>query len=384
MPKKISIINQDLIAAGDPGSIKRFLDFFLNKKGLFICVIGNTETGKIPGISAAGANPEITDYTPAADVEFLYYGSCKVIDGVPITPEGIPTPGLITKSALELSDMPLLVAVAGVNIFPNVPFIDLHGKAGGNIRAGSGVENPREIFDNAKILGENISKLADYLVIGESIAGGTTTALGLLTALGYEAKGKVSSSLPDNPISLKEEVVNSGLEKIKSKNKSKSKSKDESTPDLFRNDPFKAVAGLGDPMQPAVAGITIGAGKRIPVILAGGTQMAAITALINALDKKVLDSIVIGTTKWILTDEQSDIAGIVTQINPKIPILAANFDFSKLKYNGLQVYEKGIVKEGVGAGGISVASILSSNYKININKIQKRLENIYEKIKPSA
>ena len=43
----------------------------------------------------------------------------------------------------------------------------------------------------------------DYLVIGESIAAGTTTALGVLRALGYDANEKVSGSMPTNPHDLK-------------------------------------------------------------------------------------------------------------------------------------------------------------------------------------
>ena len=68
-----------------------------------------------------------------------------------------------------------------------------------------------EVIERAKVLGEQMAKASDYLVIGESIPGGTTTALGVLTALGVDAEGKVSSTLPQNPHSLKSEVVKSGL-----------------------------------------------------------------------------------------------------------------------------------------------------------------------------
>jgi len=36
----------------------------------------NTETAKIPGISAAGKSPELTDYTPAADAGTGGDGKC--------------------------------------------------------------------------------------------------------------------------------------------------------------------------------------------------------------------------------------------------------------------------------------------------------------------
>ncbi|MEM3511163.1 MAG: hypothetical protein QXY80_00740, partial [Candidatus Jordarchaeales archaeon] len=87
--KDVLFINNDVGA-------REFLRELEGKEPVFVCVIGNTETAKIPGISAAGKNPELTDYTPAADVELLFYGECRCIDGVPVTPEGIPTPALIT------------------------------------------------------------------------------------------------------------------------------------------------------------------------------------------------------------------------------------------------------------------------------------------------
>ena len=193
----------DIIRVGNEDIINNFIIRINKKKPLFICVLGNTETAKIPGISAAGANPEITDYTPAADMEYLLYNECKCIKGVPVTPDGIPTPAIITKASLELSNIPLLIAIGGVNIYPTAPYIEFGGKSGQNILYGQAVENPIAIFKKAKIFGEEISKVVNYLVIGESIAGGTTTALGVLTAMGYEASDKISSSLPINPIDKK-------------------------------------------------------------------------------------------------------------------------------------------------------------------------------------
>jgi len=95
----------NIIFAYNENGGKSFLNRLRGKKPLFICVIGVTETAKILGISAAGKNPELTDYTPPADVELLLLGKCKCIPGVPVTPEGIPTPALITMAALRLADM---------------------------------------------------------------------------------------------------------------------------------------------------------------------------------------------------------------------------------------------------------------------------------------
>ena len=69
----------------------------------------------------------------------------------------------------------------------------------------------QKLLNALKLLDNNLAKAVDYLVIGESIPGGTTTALGVLSALGVKAEGKVSSTLPENPHSLKAETVKAGL-----------------------------------------------------------------------------------------------------------------------------------------------------------------------------
>lgn len=50
---------------------------------VFICVIGTTETSKIPGISGAGATPELTEYTPAADAEIMASWKCSCMEEIP-------------------------------------------------------------------------------------------------------------------------------------------------------------------------------------------------------------------------------------------------------------------------------------------------------------
>ena len=314
------------------------------KNPLFICTIATTETGKIPGLSAAGANPDFTDFTPPADAELLLLGKCKSIQGVPITPDGIPTPGLISTSALHLADIPVLVVNGGVKVKPQIPYVDIGGNSGRDIRTGDSVDNVEEVIERAKVVGEQLAKASDYLVIGESIPGGTTTALGVLSALGVEAEGKVSSTLPNNPHNLKVEVVRAGLKAAGEKFGS------------LKNNPIKAVSCVGDPMMPALAGLVIGGARQAPVLMAGGTQMTAVLALINALEPKALCNVAVGTTRWVTQDKSSDITGIVKQFCD-VPVLAADLNFAPSKYPGLRIYETGLVKEGVGAGGASIAAM---------------------------
>jgi uncharacterized protein (TIGR00303 family) len=357
----------DIILANNKTRGKTLLDQLKGKKPLFSCVIGVTQTAKISGISAAGENPEITDYTPPADVELLQLGRCKCIPGVPVTPEGIPTPALITMSALKLADIPSLVVNAGLQVKPYVPFLELGGKPGRDIRTGRALDNAEEVMNRAKIAGGNLSKTTDYLVIGESIPGGTTTALSVLLAMGTDAKGKVSSSMPVNPHELKIKTVEAGLEAAGVEAGD------------FADDPVKAVSTVGDPMQPALAGLVLGAADRVPVIMAGGTQMAAVLAVVKALNPEVLDNVAVGTTRWIIADKTADMKGLVAEI-ADVPIFAADLNFGESRFDGLKAYEAGVVKEGVGAGGASIAAMLKSKGTITKDVLFKEIEKNYRQI----
>jgi uncharacterized protein (TIGR00303 family) len=354
----------DIILAHNEHKGKNFLEKIVGKKPFFACTLGTTETAKIGGISAAGALPEITDYTPPADIELLLLGKCKCIRGVPVTPDGIPTPALVTMSALKLADIPTLAVNAGMVVLPHVPFLEVGAKPGRDIRTGKAVDNVEEVLQRAKLAGETLSKTVDYLVVGESIPGGTTTALGVLLAMGIDAKGKVSSSMPGNPHDLKAKTVGEGLAAAKIKFGALAK------------DPLRAVSCVGDPMMPAFAGLVIGAAGKVPVLMAGGTQMSAVLAVINALNPNVLGNVAIGTTRWITEDQTSDLKGLITQI-ADVPILAANLNFSNSRFEGLHAYEAGVVKEGVGVGGSTIAAMAKSKGAITKEAMLKEIEKNY-------
>jgi uncharacterized protein (TIGR00303 family) len=189
-----------------------------------------------------------------------------------------------------------------LRVLPKVPFLELGAKPGKDIRTGRAVENAAEVLERAKVAGQILSKSVDYLIVGESIPGGTTTALGVLLAMGLEGKGKVSSSMPSNPHDLKTKTVEEGLKAVGAEVGG------------FKGDPLGAVSCVGDPMMPAFAGLVLGAAERVPVLMAGGTQTTAVLAVVNGLNPKVLGNVAIGTTRWIINDQTSDIRGIVSQI----------------------------------------------------------------------
>jgi uncharacterized protein (TIGR00303 family) len=260
-----------------------------------------------------------------------------------------------------------LVVSAGLKVKPYVPFVNLGGKPGRDIRTGRALDNAEEVLNRAKIAGENLAKTADYLVIGESIPGGTTTALSVLLSMGVDAKGKVSSSMPNNPHELKIRTVEEGFKAAGVKFGD------------FADDPVKAVSTVGDPMQPALAGLVLGAAERVPVIMAGGTQMAAVLAVVKASNPDVLDNVAVGTTRWIIADKTADLKGLVAEI-ADVPLLAADLDFGRSRFDGLKAYEAGVVKEGVGCGGAAMAAMLKTNGKITKQALLEEIENNYKQL----
>lgn len=358
---------RDIIYTQNKIKGQAFIERITKKNPLFTCTLGTTETAKIPGISAAGANPEITDYTPPADLELLLLGKCKCINGVPITPDGIPTPALVSLCALKLANIPTLGVNAGMSVLPQVPYLELGAKSGRDIRTGKAVDFASEVLERAKVAGKILSQTTDYLIVGESIPGGTTTTLGVLLAMGIDAKGKVSSTLPGNPHQLKIETVEAGLNAMNI-----------NFGDLA-DDPIEAISCVGDPMMPAFAGLVLGAAEKVPVLMAGGTQMSAVLAAVKALNPKVLPNLAIGTTRWIIEDKSSDLKGIIKQI-ADVPILAADLNFSDSKIKGLHAYEAGVVKEGVGIGGTTIAAIAKTNGAITKEVMLKEIEVNYERL----
>ena len=360
----ISCVNPRIVRANTTQVTSRFS----TKHPLLALVISHTGTSEIPGITVAGANPELVKRTPAADSEFLYYGHCKCIDSVPATPDGKPTPAIITRGALSSAKIPLLVIDAGAQVKPSIPFISFGLEPGKNILHHDAMDRPQveKAFSYGVQLGRQLAFAVDLLVIGESIPAGTTTALATLSALGIDAKFKVSSSMPENPHELKNNIVTNAMQRSGI------------SFGQLKDDPIGAVSALGDPMIPTVAGIAVGAidsGTR--VLLAGGTQMCTVLAILKSFGRD-LNKICIGTTSYLASDATSNIAGLLSSISNDVPILAANLHLAESSKAGLQAFAKGFVKDGAGAGGSSIAAMLKSNGEIDGRVLLSAIEKEYE------
>lgn len=350
----------------------KFFKKLENKEGIFLCTIATTETALIPNISAAGATPELRRYTAQADVEYLYYGKTLIIPDIPKNPLGPPSPVIISKASCNLMNLPIIIIDGGCEVKANVPAYILREKGLSCISTGRAFEGGEELFEKSKLIAKEIAKFDRYVVIGESVPGGTTTALSLLTFLGFDAKGKVSSSMVSNAHDLKEIIVNEAFKNARiDKN-------------VINQNPLIIAERIGDSMQIINAALAIFLSCNVPVILAGGTQMLAVAAYAHVIAKKYniqvdWSNISVATTRWVLEDEKADFKGLAEQITPLDYVFAADLNFSNSNFHALREYEKGLVKEGVGAGGLATAGFITKSF--NFDDLLLEIERLYEEMK---
>jgi uncharacterized protein (TIGR00303 family) len=273
---------------------------------------------------------------------------------------------------MQLGGFACTFVASGLLVWPETPCQRIEGGPGANIEFGHAVPHARDLFAAGYELGRTLAQTGAYLVLGESVPGGTTTALALLLALGIAAEGRVSGSQRDNAHTLKTQVARAALKAA------------QLAPGDGRADPLGAAAAVGDPMQPIVAGAALGAASLgREVVLAGGSQMLAVAALVAAVaGPEALESIAIGTTRWIVTDPAADVVGLAAEIGPDLPVLAANLDFSRSRHVGLRAYETFLVKEGVGAGGACVAALIASGAPIET--LEAAIDLAYDEVIPGS
>ena len=391
-------IDRDILRIFKPSTGLQFINSIINRTPLFILTVAYTETVQLPGISGAGITEELRELTAQADAEILYHGKALCLPGgVPSNPTGTPGPSIITRAAFDLLPGIGYVCVdAGLKTPPAIPGV-LSPDGAGPARAvitgqalGPDEERATRLFSAGWRLGDQLGRanaLNGYLVLAESVPGGTTTALGVLLGLGLDAERRVSSSMPgDYSHHLKLEAVQTGFAATGQAKGG------------FARNPLGAAACLGDPMQPVVAGMALAASKYCPVVLAGGTQMAAVLALaaavravpgerLTGLDFNGVnfERIALVTTGWVANDVSSDLAGLAALTEARFgplgsPYFAANLNFSQSHFPPLRFYEAGYVKEGVGAGAAAFAAMLATGCSAQdlLPAIEKVYKNLVE------
>jgi uncharacterized protein (TIGR00303 family) len=328
---------------------RAWLERYRGKRPLFACILGFTATCSIPGISAAGKTPADREYTAIADAEFLFAG-VQPHPQHPLPPlTAGASPVYISGALVAELQFPLYIFNAGLPHPPTIPHIDLGGKPAACVSTGAALplEVVMHLYQQGLEWGEKLAEEAadSYLILSECVVGGTTTALSILSGLGFDAGGKVNSSHPICNHEQKWAVVRQGLQTLP-----------------YSLSPLELVAAVGDPMQIVVAGMAIAASRQRGVLLAGGSQMLAVYALARSIAKGYKldwqpDRVVVGTTRWVAQDPTGDTIALAEVIR-NVPFLSTNLSFATARHPQLQMYERGFVKEGVGAGGAAIAASL--------------------------
>jgi uncharacterized protein (TIGR00303 family) len=342
---------------------QNFIDKVKDKKPLFVLVIGSTETALIPGISAAGQNSEQIKHTPSLDADFLILEKDKFKSSIPVSPSGIPSPAIISKVLIELLDLETNIIDAGAFFKPKCDHISLNMGAAKSITTGKALDPVKTgfLFQKGEKYATSLSSYP-YVIIGECVPGGTTTALSVLCSLGINAFDLVSSSCPEGNNMWKNEVVRDALL---------------NNPETFsaiKKNSFKSVEFFGDPMQAFLCGFLKGAQKiNLPVMLAGGSQMIAVYYLAKQVLEYSPHNTVVATTSWITNDKNAKTKKLAELCSA--PLLSSNISFSTSQHSGLKAYEEGHIKEGVGAGGLMIAADLYKN--ISSENIVHKIEALY-------
>jgi uncharacterized protein (TIGR00303 family) len=316
-----------------------------------LLVAGATRTAAIEGISAAGADPSAMAHTPGADAEICTYGRPVRAPVVPVSPSGCPTPAVVTRAVRELVSFPVTVIDAGLDAPTAAPTVTVGGSVGADLRTTEPVPDAAAVFASARDFGQSLPD--DAVLVGETIPGGTTTALGVLRALGEDLG--VSSSLPANPIDRKADVVAAGL--------------DASGLDrgAAAGDPVRACRLMGDPVLATVAGLVVGlTASGTHVTLAGGTQLLTAAAL--ARHAGVDEPLSLATTAYVAADETVALDAAAQAVDVNLTVTDPAFEVTD--HPATDAYVAGEAKEGVGMGG---ALALAAAADVSMAAVRRRV-----------
>ena len=335
----------------------------------FFLIIAGTNTSQVEGISSAGIDSESRKITPLADAEFLIYGPIKNHKyKLPWLEAGV-TPALISNVCADLLKIKLDIVPLGVYHKPYFKYLSIDNyliNPANCLSSGNAMPNKRvmNLFEKGY---EMATQLDRPIFISESVPGGTTTAQAIMEAFGLNVSNLVGSSLLKPPRELKKKIISKGILNSNLKNNFNS---------------IDVIAALGDPFQAFSMGLLIGARKKNKtVILAGGSQMISVLLLaleyLEAKDKQnFVDQIFIITTSWLVRDNSLnrllDLVAKRHKVNLYGFASCLNFNSSNLKE--LKDYEIGYVKEGVGAGALSLLAYMKGfKYEEIVSKCEHSL-----------
>ncbi|MFT7005152.1 MAG: hypothetical protein ACJAWW_002525 [Sulfurimonas sp.] len=321
------------------------LNIFTNKpdslpkgKADFLLAASVTRTCEIEGISQAGIPGKIP-LTPTLDAELMATQKVFSLTEIPETPNGVPSPVLITKAVGNLvSYSNMCVLNLGLDVIPqNTPLQNFDINPSDSVATGANID-AKAIFEKGMIAGKNYELKGSYLILAESTPSGTTTAATTALALGYDCADDFSSSFLNAPTSVKDKTIAQALSLIDANMSN-----------------FEKLSLVSDNMLIFCAGFILEASRRFHVVLAGGTQMASCLLVADKLREDVLmrvksENITLATTSWVANDEKSDIAHLLSLLSYTPHAVYTTFSFADAQIPVLKKYDNGEAKEGVGAG----------------------------------
>tara|TARA_Y100000589_G_scaffold179053_1_gene169560 strand:- start:4064 stop:5224 length:1161 start_codon:yes stop_codon:yes gene_type:complete len=344
--------------------IKKEIDKFQ-----FYLIIAGTNTSQIEGISAAGIDSQSRKITALADAEFLLNGITPTYKyKLPVLKAGV-TPALISNVCARLLKADLQVIPIGVHknpYFKHLIVEDTLGSPANCLSTGKAMKKARvrNLYKKGLSMGILIK---NPILIAESVPGGTTTAQATMEAFGLNVSNLVGSSLLHPPRELKKEIVSTGIFNANFKKDS---------------DVIDIISAIGDPFQAFSMGLLIGARKSNNiVILAGGSQMVALLLLafeyISSKDKeKFANNVFVATTGWLTSDDSLNklLNLVAKKHNVNLFGFASNLNFNSSHIKELKDFELGYVKEGVGAGGMSLLAYLKGfNYEEIVSNCESNI-----------
>jgi len=348
----------------------------------FFLILAGSQTAEIEGISAAGSTPISRRYTAVADAELLLRGTMYPKRWpLPPLPAGV-SPALISYVASRFLKIKPTIISAGLLQRPSFSHVCIESAQLGPARclsSGNAMDISRVelLLDGGFKTGK---KLRQSLLITECVPGGTTTAFAVLSGLGINVNGLISGSHRNPPSELKIKIVNEGLKAAKLKKNPSS---------------LALMAAVGDPFQPIAVGLLLGAIESgQDVLLGGGCQMLAVLALAlneveSELRSKFIEKIIIGTTSWLVDESLSSskkrnsfihlMNHVAKHFKVNILGLASGYRFNDSNQKVLRDYEAGYVKEGVGAGALSLlAQIKGLTQREMIKKCDMEVDNLFK------
>ncbi len=311
---------------------------FSDKKASFLLAASVTYTGGIAGITQAGIPGKIF-LTPTLDAEFISTGRVFSLDDLAETASGIPTPGLLTRAAHRLAPFASVeILDLGLSIRPKECVLYDFGIGPSPSIADGIAFDAKRVFEKGRTFGRIYEPDGEYVIMGESTPGGTTTAQAAIAALGLETDGLFASSFKDAPVEIKEVTIAKALSML--------------------DDEMSVYERLGhtaDNTLMFVAGFVLEASQRFEVVLGGGTQMAAailIADRLASLESIPYDmrQISLCTTRWIAQDDDSSVESLLDGLRPSPKAAFADFLYEDALIPVLKAYDEGEAKEGVGAG----------------------------------